>query len=75
MAANRDLNVAEAANGKEFRFFWFSELLKMPIRVGEGQEEAHGSRVQAGRALSGRRRHLRRARMGEAYGVRALEQG
>jgi CBS domain-containing protein/sporulation protein YlmC with PRC-barrel domain len=31
---NRDQNVPETANGKEYRFFWFSELLKAPVRFG-----------------------------------------
>jgi CBS domain-containing protein/sporulation protein YlmC with PRC-barrel domain len=31
MAANRDSKVAEAVNGKEFRFFWFSELRKKAV--------------------------------------------
>ena len=34
MAANRDLKLAEAANGRDFRFFWFSELLKKAVSVG-----------------------------------------
>jgi len=39
MAVNRDLNVTEAPNGADFRFFWFSELLKMPICVGEAKKK------------------------------------
>jgi CBS domain-containing protein/sporulation protein YlmC with PRC-barrel domain len=39
MAVNRNMNVAGATNGKDFRFFWFSELLKMPIRVGEAKRK------------------------------------
>ncbi len=37
MAVNRDLKVVEAANGKDFRFFWFSELLKKAVRLGEAK--------------------------------------
>src|SRR5208283_740754 len=37
MTVNRDLKVGEGVNGKDFRFFWFSELLKKPVRVGEGE--------------------------------------
>lgn len=33
MVANRDARVAQAVKGKGFRFFWFSQLLKKPIRT------------------------------------------
>ncbi len=41
MAANGDVRRAEAGSGTEFRFFWFSELLKKAVRP-EGVKNSFG---------------------------------
>ncbi len=37
MIANRDAEPASGMHGKDFMFLWFSELLKRPVRTGEGR--------------------------------------